>query len=157
MDIIITGEINSGKTTRMKKIFLKNSKGDGFICKKSYCDNLFTGYDIERLSDGFSLPFIRLKEEYNKKEGTIYSTGKYIFLETSFFRVTELIREMIERKTDPIYIDELGPLELNRECFYQSVKDIQKSNLSIVSCVRKGCLEEVQKLFNLSQARVIVV
>lgn len=157
MDIIITGEIDSGKTTRMRQHFLENSRGDGFICKKTYCDQLCTGYDLERLSDGLSLPFIRLKGEYKQEERTIYSTGKYIFLEASFHRVSELIKEMIESNTDPIYIDELGPLELNREGFYQSVKDIKKHDLSIVTCVRQSCLEGIIELFNLEQVRILEV
>lgn len=157
MDTIITGEINSGKTTTMKRIYNESQRGDGFICQKSYCDSIFTGYDLIRLSDGFTLAFIRLKGEYNSHMQTIFSTGKYIFLKESFNRVLELIEDMMDSGIDPIYIDELGPLELKKECFYQTILDIKSRGFSLVTCVRHNSLEAIIKLFNFQEPLILDV
>lgn len=47
---IVTGKINSQKTTRMMDLYLKDRKGDGFISQKIMNDQKVYGYHAMKLS-----------------------------------------------------------------------------------------------------------
>ncbi len=48
-------------------------------------------------------------------------------------------------------------MELQKKCFYSSIVNILKQNIPLITCVRKGCLQEILDLFNFKQYRIIEV
>ncbi len=141
MVTIITGEINSGKTTKMKSLYSESQ----------------TGYDLVSISQNDSIPFIREKEFSENTDDIIFNIGKYNFLEKGFLEVEKRITRLIDEQITPIYIDELGMLELQQKCFYKSVVNIMKNNVPLITCVRTSCLKQIIELFNFSEYRIIEV
>jgi nucleoside-triphosphatase THEP1 len=154
---IITGEINSGKTNKMRDLYSKTQSGDGFLCMKTIKNNIHMGYDLVPISQNNSMPFIRKKQFLKKSDKIIFHIGDYYFFEKAFYEAEEIIIRLLKEKIDPIYIDELGLLELQKKCFYNSIVKILKHNIPLILCVRKSCLQSIINLFNFSKYKIIEV
>lgn len=157
MVTIITGEINSGKTKKMKGLYSETRSGDGFFCMKTFKNNIHIGYDLVSISQNDSEPFIRKKQFLENSDKTIFNIGDYCFLEKSFYKAEETVAHLVKEKTGPIYVDELGLLELQKKCFYKSVVSIVKHNIPLITCIRKSCLQQIIALFNFNQYKIIEV
>ena len=59
MITIITGKKGSGKTQLLEELYREQSFGVGCITKKVYHNDQWVGYDLVRLPDEATLPFIR--------------------------------------------------------------------------------------------------
>ena len=146
---ILTGVIQSGKTTKLLN-WIKNKKNKYGILTpvfdgKRYFLNVSTG---EKFST-----------EASAEEKNIIEVGKYRFSKTAFDRATEILQE-VEKKTEGLLIiDEIGPLELRKEGFYQTVKSITENNtsLNILLVVRDGLADNVIDLFNLRDEIIEIV
>jgi hypothetical protein len=64
---IITGKINSAKTTRIKNYYLKHKTGDGIISRKVMIDKNVFGYNAVRLSDNLEFPLM-IHDTFYKKD-----------------------------------------------------------------------------------------
>ena len=154
---IITGEIDSGKTSKMQEIYASEKSGDGFLCVKRYSNYIHTGYDLLFLSEGRTVPFIRKREYLQNSEKTVFSTVKYVFIEKAFSQADMLIYRLVREGTSPVFIDELGPLELEKKCFYKSALSVIQNNIDLIASVRKSCLNEMILLLDISRYRIIEV
>ncbi|WP_190285246.1 hypothetical protein [Clostridium sp. JN-1] len=52
---IITGSVNSGKSTKLVNIYKSLGKGDGFFNRKIYNGNCYIEQEIVRMSNGESM------------------------------------------------------------------------------------------------------
>ncbi len=154
---IITGEINSGKTKKMKSLYSESKSGDGFLCNKIFKNSIHIGYDLVSISNKNIYPFIREKQYLKASDKTLFKTGKYYFLEKAFQSAEKKLVTLMQEKISPIYIDELGPLELQKKGFYRSVVNISKQDLPLIICVRKSCLQDIIELFNFTKYQIIEV
>lgn len=141
----------------MKSLYSENQTGDGFLCKKTFKNNTHIGYDLVSISDNNSVPFIRKKQFLENSDEVIFNIGNYSFLEKTFYEAQEKLTRLLKEKISPIYIDELGLLELQKKCFYTSVLGITKHNIPLITCVRKSCLQQIIALFNFGEYRIIEV
>ena len=157
MVTIITGEINSGKTNKMRNLYSKTQSGDGFFCMKIIENNFHIGYDLVSISQNNSMPFIRKKQFLKKSDKIIFNIGDYYFSEKTFHKAEKIIIRLLKEKITPIYIDELGLLELQKKCFYNSVVKILKRDIPLIICVRKSCLLSIINLFNFNEYKIIEV
>jgi nucleoside-triphosphatase THEP1 len=155
--LLVTGEINSGKTAKMRELYKASDSGSGFLSVKIFDNSIHTGYDLLFLPDNYSMPFIRKKEYMNGNEKTVFKTGKYIFLKKAFDEAEKIINRNIINNNYTVYIDELGPLELEKKCFYKSALKVINSNIPLIASVRSSCLSGIIKLFKISRYRIIEV
>lgn len=108
MITIITGKINSGKTTYIKNLYQKDKKGDGVISIKEMIDNTVDNYQSLHLkSNQIFSQVLRNTHTLNEDE-IICQIGPYNFLESGLVQSSKLFHQMIDNFISPIYIDEIG-------------------------------------------------
>jgi len=155
MITIITGPINSGKTTKMEDIFKSDREGDGFITLKLIENTIVEGFDIMKISSKEIKPFIRRRgnEPPEWKENCFL--GPYTVSEKALKWVTEDIERLINNGLFPIYLDEIGVLELKEKCFYKILKEMLKTENEIYISTRDENLDAVISKFGITGAKII--
>lgn len=144
---IITGKIDSGKTTYLKNLYDKSHKGDGFICMKYFEGNTHLGYDLLHLKSEKQKPFIRLKTNIDNNWHQIFEIGKYSFSEEGFYFACKIIADISDK---PIFIDEIGPLEIIQKSGFYDLLEKQLDK-EIYITVRGDLYTGFLKTFNITQ------
>ncbi len=172
---IITGEINSGKTTKLLSIYnkIKNSDsfygnefcdnrfyGDGFYSDKVYMNKKYAGQMIKQLSTGKS-KVLCLKREFvpeGWKEKDIYFD--YSFSQEGLEFAENIVLDLIKKKSETVFIDEIGPLELKNKGFSQIFRlllsELSK-NKEIYVVIRQSCVNSVVNSFDIENYNLIKV
>lgn len=148
MIYIITGKINSYKTTRLKERY-NALKGDGFISVKHMSNNKVLYYHIERLSDQSKSMFAIHKEHYPVLFEKVEQLGPYVFDKNVFEMVETTMKNCIEQHVSPLFIDEIGPLEIAHKGFYKTFRRLLNSGLDVYFTCRASLVESVVKTFNI--------
>lgn len=151
MTLIFTGEINSGKTTSMRRYYAEQKAGDGVFCDKVFREEEHIGYNLFLMGTGETLPFIRKKESADPEQSVIYTLGPYLFYSDSFKRAIFYLEQKREERVSPLYIDELGKLECRGEGFFSIASSILESGLNLVTSIRHSCQDELIRKLNISR------
>ncbi|MBI9009378.1 MAG: hypothetical protein JEZ05_05040 [Tenericutes bacterium] len=161
---IITGKMNSGKTTRIKEHYLLDKLGDGIISRKVMIDKDVYGYKASRLSDNLEFSFMIHDKYYQEnlfKNGDIYSRhfcnkiGPYWIYKKGMKRVLSIYKNLIKEKVSPIYFDEIGKFEIQCDGFYKPLKNALKKNLDVIFTIREDLIEELVDKMNISNYEII--
>ena len=151
---IITGDVNQGKTRYMRSLYEKRG-GDGFICVKVFDKNNFQGYDLVRLTTGESTPFARKNDTIPGDWNEIYRFGVFSFSGHAFTVADRIIAEIIKDGTEPIFIDEVGPLEIvERKGFYELLKRVLKLKREVYISIRNELVDELIKEFKINEPQI---
>jgi len=155
---IITGAIDGGKTRKMLSIYNRLKRGDGFISQKVFHDQKgFVGYEIRRLSTGQKL-LLAVKETHLPRDWEdIYRIGPYHFSKKAFIFAENIISEIIASNIEPVFIDEIGPLELKGEGFSSLLERVLEASAEVYIAVRSHCVEEVINKFNIGEYITLTV
>lgn len=148
MIYIITGKINSYKTTRLKALY-NTLNGDGFASIKHMHRNKVLYYHIERLSDQSTSMFAIHKDHYPVMFEKVEQLGPYVFDKTVFEMVESVIEQCIKKQVSPLFIDEVGPLEIARKGFYKTLTQLLNSDSDVYFTCRTSLVESVVKTFNI--------
>jgi nucleoside-triphosphatase THEP1 len=148
MIYIITGKINSYKTTRLQELY-NTLKGDGFVSVKHMSQNKVLYYHIERLSDQSKSMFAIHKDHYPVLFEKVEQLGPYVFDKTVFEMVETTMEQCIKERISPLFIDEIGLLEMNHLGFYNTLKRLINSGLDVYFTCRTSLVESVVKTFNI--------
>jgi nucleoside-triphosphatase THEP1 len=151
---IITGTINSGKSTTINTTFHNKKKGDGFISVKVMSNSKVHGYDIVKLSDKTTQLFVIRDEFYTDNKPVSCQIGPYLFLQETLDYIQTEIRTMIRQKVTPIYLDEIGQLELYNQCFHSIFREIIESNIECYITVREDLVDAVIRKYNLKEVTI---
>lgn len=154
---IITGGVNTGKTTRLLSIYRKIGFGDGFINTKVYKAGQYIGQKIVRLSTGESEDFSFKKEFIPHNWDEEYSYDVYSFSRRGFIFAYNIVSDIIVREVEPVFIDEIGPLELEKKGFFDMFTLLLKIKKEIFVTVRDRCVERVLEEFGIEKYQVIEV
>ncbi len=223
MIYIVTGGIDSGKTTAMACIYERLRRGDGFISQKRAAapnvgdlslknliiksftgsrtrgaggrsishflncltsqalnflssffslaaggikatvlpapttikGNNFIGYEIVRLATGERRMLAYKESAAPPGWDEIYRCGPYHFSQAALEFAGAIINDIIARGISPIFIDEIGPLELQDKGFAPLLEKALNTGLDVYITVRSPCLDEVIKKFNIGDYRLI--
>ena len=151
---IITGNVNQGKTGYMRSLYEKTG-GDGFICIKVFDKNSFCGYDLVRLTTGESVPFARKIDAIPGDWDEIYRFGIFSFSSHAFTIANRIITEIIKDGVEPIFIDEIGPLEIvKQKGFYELLKQVLKLNQEVYISIRNELIDKLIKDFKINEPRI---
>lgn len=152
---IVTGGVDSGKTTRLLSIYRETGSGDGFISWKTYREGKFAGQRIIRLSTGESKPFsfIRGFIPYGWEEK--YTYGNFSFSEKGLAFACDITSDVISRGISPVFIDEIGPLELDKKGFYDIFSTLLRAKNEVYAAVRDNCVDSVVREFGISAYEII--
>ncbi|MDD4347085.1 MAG: nucleoside-triphosphatase [Desulfitobacteriaceae bacterium] len=157
MIIIITGKIDAGKTTRLLSLYDHLKTGDGFALKKIITNGIHIGQEIYHLSTGQQKIFSLKKNYLPPLWDEIYNFGDFSFSAAGFDFSHKILLKALSSGVKPIYIDEIGPLELLGKGFSDALKLVVKNQTDLYLTVRDYCLTEVIKEFNINRYVVIEV
>jgi len=152
---LITGPIDSGKTTRMRQLYEALGKGDGFLLNKRMANGIHIGQTIERLSSGKVLNF-------SSKAGYIpvgwdecVRYCDYSFSKKGFAFAYSIISDILNNGIGPVFIDEIGPLELSRGGFYDLLRRCLDRETDLYLCVRDTCVDAVREAFEMKETEIL--
>lgn len=142
---IITGKVNSGKTTLLEKIAarekLNGNFPTGIIARGVFRNGKKIGFDVMDLATGKIQQLARINNKKDKSWGsrfTFYHAG-WKFARNALLNF---------RPGGVVFLDEVGPLELKGEGHARTLKKLLQSNIGkIYISVRSDCLKEVRKKF----------
>lgn len=151
MVYIITGSINSGKTTRLLELYKIQDKADGFVAVKNVMNHRVMGYDMLQLSTKEKRSFIVREDMVGDEFDVLCSIGPYFFSKTTKEWVEHSLKHMVAHNEGPIFLDEIGPLELEGQCFDSIMSDLVASGCDLYITVRQAALEEVVERYNIKE------
>jgi len=152
---IVTGKIHSGKTTRLLQDYLSTQKGDGFISLKVMQDGHVHQFEAMRLST-METKVLCFHQKHAFFSGKIRDqVGDYLFLEDSLCWIEGSIQKMVSEGISPIYLDEIGALELQKKGFYSLLVDLVNQHVDLVLSVRTENVPKVIELFQLRDVQTI--
>ncbi len=147
--LILSGPIQSGKTTSLIKNFSKSDSVGGFICPDVLGSRMIYFADYRRL-----VPF-QLVELDNA-----ISIGKFKFDENIFSKAYDLLVNPITLEKEIVVVDEIGPLELKEQGYYQALIMLidnwrKKENGTLILVIREHLIVDVVAKFDLKDAEII--
>jgi nucleoside-triphosphatase THEP1 len=152
---IVTGKINSYKTTRLLNLYNEINEGDGFIATKTMKDNLVYGYTLVRLSDGYEMDLVIRDIFDDSTKPIIYQLGPYHFYQEAFVFIHNEIKRFINLGISPVFLDEISLLELNNMGYYQGLIALLKQDIDLYLVIREDLLEKVLKKFNINEYEIV--
>jgi len=155
MVTIVTGGIDSCKTTKLTSLFAEAGKGDGFAMIKRLAGRHVRGYDARRLSTGRETPLVYREGFAPDDLEVACAIGPYLFAAKAFSDVVAVLRELIARRVSPLYFDEIGELELGGGGFDAVMKDMAASGLDLVLVVRDEFVPRVIARYGLSDVVLV--
>lgn len=153
MIYLVRGEINAGKTSWMAKDFCRHSNADGFICRKVFKEEKHIGYDLEHLVSGKRCQFIRKPGYIPQNWHEIaFLAEKFSFCAEGFEFANDIAKSALANSCRRFYLDEIGPLELMRQGFYELLGLLlQNQPPELVIAVRSYLVKPVIELFGISE------
>ncbi|NOT36124.1 MAG: hypothetical protein HOP11_01970 [Saprospiraceae bacterium] len=134
--VILTGEIRSGKTTRLLQFVSgKNSIGGILTPDRDQKRKL---YDIEKKE------WSEFETELSQNE--LVCIGKFTFLKDAFKKGNTIILQSLIKNSLTV-VDEFGPLEMKGEGFFEAIEQPllhlnQDSNKTLLLVVRPSILND---------------
>jgi len=140
--IILTGAINSGKTTILQTWILAHENAHGILSPKE--NNVRHFFDIYS-NEKFNMLA-------NDSDTDKIFVGKYSFSKTAFDKAENIIIDAAKNNYSTIVIDEIGPLELKEEGFSTALTYCLKNcKKQIIIVVRESLVEAVIEKFSLKR------
>ena len=148
---IITGKINSGKTS-YAKLLAKELGLCGVVSEKVFCDGIFMGYDIINVHDNHRLVLAR-KLGIEQMLGPCI--GRFQFSDEAFRIANQWLFGAL-KSSEPVVIDEIGPLELSGKGFAPVMTVVNKyDNLTVV--IREQILGKCLEKWNFIPDEIITI
>lgn len=147
---IITGPLNSGKSTTLLSLLHAEQSPGGLIQRKltRESDGFVTGYDLVRLRDRLAIPFARWTEDLPHDWDGGPSLGRYSFSLSAITKAIACIQDDIREGRHPIVVDEIGRLELQAEGFFPVIEMLAQSDAILV--IRDIFLDPLLRLMHKS-------
>lgn len=145
---IITGSIDSGKTTNFIELFKIIGSGDGFITRKVYIDDYYVGQEIIQLSTGKGKLWSvigKKPDEWNEA----FNYYNYSFSKEGLDFGESIIVSILQSTKHPIFIDEIGPLEVEEKGFHRLFSWCLNSEKEMYVVIREGCIKDVINKYNI--------
>lgn len=150
---IVTGTINSGKTTRMKALHDRLG-GDGFVMEKTMDKDTVKSYHALRLATGEKRLLV-LREGYDDPDFTEETRiGPYRFDSNTLEWIRSVMRELMRLRARPLFLDEIGKLELRGEGFDALLDDLAKMDVPLYISVREDLIKDVIKRYDFKKVTV---
>jgi nucleoside-triphosphatase THEP1 len=152
---IVVGGIHEGKTTKIIALYDEVNQGDGFACVKRIVNNQVIGYDALQLSSRKKYPFI-LKAGFLPEDWeSCLTLGPYSFSSKTLEFIEEQIEEMLKKQISPIFLDEIGLLELENKCFDSILRKILAHSEVVYIATREQFLEKIIMKYEIKQKQII--
>ena len=155
MVTIVTGGIDSCKTTKLASLYAESGAGDGFAMIKRLAGRHVRGYDARRLSTGVDLPLVYRGGFEPEGLRIACRIGPYLFAEAAYRHVSDELLRMVRDRVSPIYFDEIGELELEGSGFDPAMRAMAASGLDLVLVVRDEFVARVVERYELRDVTLV--
>lgn len=155
MKTIVIGKINDNKTTTMLELYKKRGTGDGFVSIKHMIQDTVHSYDAMQLSTHEQRLFIKRDIFYDNDFRVCCKLGPYYFSDETMAWIKETMLTLAQRGVTPLYLDEIGVLELDNKGFHDVLKTLVSMNVDLVLSVREDLVDKIIKHYNLNDVTVI--
>jgi nucleoside-triphosphatase THEP1 len=137
---IITGEINSGKTSFLEKQVFNRKDVGGILTPKINGKRFFK---IIATQEIFEMETIALDSQ-------CLQIGNYFFSKDGFEKANKILIDSVHYLN--LVIDEIGPLEINEKGFYNTLLFLLQSNFKhhLILVVRKKLIDTVLQKFSIA-------
>ena len=168
---IVSGELDSGKTTFIKSLLkllqVEKIKTSGVYAEKLFKNGYFKGYNLVNISsiekaffldaskdENHSLPINSFNEPHVNCEGNHKS--KFEIVTDAYEKGVIWLKEAKDSVSDLIIIDEIGKWELNDLVWANSLTDLlSNSNKNLLLVVRDTNVEDVIKKWGINDPVII--
>jgi nucleoside-triphosphatase THEP1 len=156
--IIVTGSVDSGKTSWCRELAAANPGCAGVMLLKVYMKGERIGYDALRLPAGDRLPFARV--EGHEPSGWIVAqrVGPFSISSAGLKAANAWLIEAARQPVD-IIVDEVGPLELAGGGFDPGLRVVLASPLQrkLYVTIRSDCVQAVCDRFGMASCRLVEI
>jgi len=151
--IFVSGAVGSGKTRLSQKVVSRLKEEErtpgGILSPRLMESGRTVGYDVIDLMTGNRRSFVRTKPPGKR-------VGKYFLRPGALEFANRAICEAINGLS-PVFVDEVGRLELRNEGLAPSVRELLSSNSEAVLLVRDKFLPQVRDIFDIKEYDVVRV
>lgn len=155
MIYIISGEINQGKTRKIESLYRRQAQGAGFISRKILDGSTIQGYEIADLVTGqhktLALKVDLLPEGWDETA----RCGIFSFSARAIAFAEAVVEEAILNGSAPIFIDEIGPLELKNQGFAPLLKKVLHTGKDLYFTARRSCVQDIRTFFQIDDYELI--
>ena len=146
---ILSGPVHSGKTTHLLRWFSGRKDIGGIL--SPVINGLRVFQDIRAGTT---------KKMEAEGDEEVYLVGKYRFSKSSFEWANDIITKAAQENCSWLVIDEIGPLEIKEEGFYNTLQQViqgKGQSFQLVLVVRDSILDSVISKFKLDAEGYSVV
>jgi len=152
MIIILTGPVNSGKTTLLKRVVeelrKQNFSLDGFLSEAVVHAQEKIGYNLLDLKLNKSLPFIRKSGHKDWQK-----IGPYFFIPQGLAWANQVIRR--SKEAEILIVDEIGPLELSGKGLWPVLeKALSQKAQKFLFILRRNIVEDFLDMAAITETKV---
>lgn len=156
MIYIISGPINTGKTSWLLQDFKKYPDSDGFACRKVRENGEHIGYELVHLKSGETCQFIRKIEHIPENWNEGFRLGCHYSFNCEGLSFADKIAEnALSNGIQRFYLDEVAHLELRGEGFSEILKKLVAAKIDLVLVVREALVEKLTQAYGISAYKVI--
>lgn len=145
---ILSAPKHSGKTTRL--IEWATDRNDVFGIVTPIVDGKRVFRDIAS-GEQFQM-------EADEDETAVLEVGKYRFSQAAFEKASAIISDAMKIKEGWIVIDEIGPLELKKQGFYEASKKVlqkQHCSVNLFFVIREELVDDILSFFDINHKDII--
>jgi len=149
---IVTGPIDSGKTSWCRELAAANPRCRGLLLLKVYLQGERIGYDALRLPEGDPLPFTRVGGQEPPDWIAAERVGPFSISAAALRAANAWLTEAAARP-ELIIVDEVGPLELAGGGLSPGLRSVLASTLSrkVYVVIRGDCVEAACRSFDITR------
>lgn len=151
MVTLVIGPLRSGKTTRLLEIATSCENAGGFACPKRITDGEHLGYTIQSIASGASTVFSRRQGITENGWEAAEAIGDWCISKDGLRFADKTIAEDLESGRSPVFVDEIGPLELMDRGFAKLFRNLLSKPVPVVAVVREKLVDQVVDHFHIQQ------
>ena len=156
MVTIVTGPINTGKTTWLINDFKSKENADGFACRKIRINDEHIGYELVHLATGETCQFIRKITHIPENWNEAFRLGMhYSFNKEGFAFAEKIANEALAKVIKCFYLDEVAHLELKGQGFADILRRILTAKIDLVLVVREALIEKICEAFGIKDYKIV--
>lgn len=150
---LITGERNSGKTTRLLNIY-KEKKGGGIASIKGN-KNGYDFYNLVFLGSGQPPILLATENPEFASKKDFFKFKRFYFNDNAFKKAQIYITELLALSISPIFLDEVGELELKGMGFHDICLKLINLQKVVYITVRDAYVSEFLKVFRPKEFKIL--
>jgi nucleoside-triphosphatase THEP1 len=152
---LVTGRINSGKTTRMIQLQRQTGQGDGFVSVKTMDGKKVKKFDAMRMTTQQLHPLAISEDYFHHEFEPVIRFGPYVFCVQTFERIRTEMMAMVENRIYPLFLDEVGMLEIKGQGHADLITALLQSPQDLYLSIREDLIPLFVQKFNIRKYQIL--